>query len=265
MDDKDKQENLLNNEDNSANNESEPVSEEFKKGAMGFLGHLEELRRRLIKSVFSVVILSFAAFYFADYIMEFIKIPLPSEIELYNIAVTGSFYAYLKVSLICGVFAGLPFLFYQLWSFISPGLYSREKVFILPLVLFSTLLFLIGASFCFVLVLPLSFAFLTGFSGDTIINTITIGSYISFVGLLLMAFGFGFQMPIVAYVLGKMGILTSTFLSKGRRYALVIILIAGAIITPPDVFTQLLLAIPLYILYEISILVVRFTADKPKE
>ena len=152
-----------------------------------------------------------------------------------------------------------------MWSFIYPGLYKREKIFIIPLVFFSTLLFLIGASFCYVVVLPLSFAFLIGFSGDVIINTITIGSYISFVGLLLIAFGFGFQMPIVAYVLGKMGVLSHEFLSKGRRYALIVILIVGAIITPPDVFTQFLLAIPLYILYEVSIIIVKYTAKKDKD
>lgn len=236
-----------------------------KKSSMGFLDHLEELRRRLIKSVLAVVLFSFIAFYFADYIMEFIKIPLKNKVELYNIAVTGSFYAYLKVSLICGFLISLPFNFYQMWSFISPGLYKREKILIIPLVFFSTLLFLLGASFCYIVVLPLSFAFLIGFSGDVIINTITIGSYISFVGLLLIAFGFGFQMPIAAYVLGKMGMISSEFLSKGRRYALVTILIVGAIITPPDVFTQFLLAVPLYILYEISIIIVRVTAKRDKD
>ncbi|RKX22904.1 MAG: twin-arginine translocase subunit TatC [Candidatus Zixiibacteriota bacterium] len=264
----------LSNADSSHSDENHSSSEqedyEFeenskaKKSSMGFLDHLEELRRCLIKSVLAVVLFSFVAFYFADYIMEFIKIPLQNKVELYNIAVTGSFYAYLKVSLICGFIASLPFNFYQMWSFVAPGLYKKEKLLIIPLVFFSTILFLIGASFCYVVVLPLSFAFLIGFSGDVIINTITIGSYISFVGLLLIAFGFGFQMPIVAYVLGKMGILSHEFLSKGRRYALVAILIVGAIITPPDVFTQFLLAIPLYILYEISIIIVKITVKKDK-
>ena len=248
----------LSNADSSHSDENYSSSEqedyEFeenskaKKSSMGFLDHLEELRRCLIKSVLAVVLFSFVAFYFADYIMEFIKIPLQNKVELYNIAVTGSFYAYLKVSLICGFIASLPFNFYQMWSFVAPGLYKKEKLLIIPLVFFSTILFLIGASFCYVVVF----------------NTITIGSYISFVGLLLIAFGFGFQMPIVAYVLGKMGILSHEFLSKGRRYALVAILIVGAIITPPDVFTQFLLAIPLYILYEISIIIVKITVKKDK-
>ena len=238
-------------------------AEETKRGPgnMGFLEHLEELRWRLLKSVLAVVVLSIAAFYFSDKIITFIKLPL-GDVQLYNIQVTGSFYAYLKVSLITGILAALPLVFYQMWSFISPGLYKKEKVLILPLVMVSTVLFLIGAAFCFVVVLPLSFKFLIGFSGELIVNNITIGSYISFVGLLLIAFGAAFQLPVLAYVLGKIGLVTPRALSKGRRYALITILISAAIITPPDVFTQVLLAAPLYFLYEISILVVKLTGKK---
>jgi len=194
--------------------------------SMGFLEHLEELRWRLLKAVLTVVVFSIAAFYFSDRIITFIKLPL-GDVQLYNIQVTGSFYAYLKVSLITGVLASLPIVFYQMWSFVSPGLYKKEKILILPLVLTSTALFLIGAGFCFVVVLPLSFKFLIGFSGELIVNTITIGSYISFVGLLLIAFGTAFQLPVVAYVLGKIGLVTPRGLSKGRRYALITILISA--------------------------------------
>lgn len=231
------------------------------KGSMPFLHHLEELRWRLIKSVLSVVIFSIVSYFFAEYLIIFIKKPL-GDVQLYNISVTGSFYAYLKVSLIAGILGALPITFYQLWAFISPGLYKKERMMIIPLVLISTILFLIGATFCFIIVLPISFNFLIGFAGELIQNTITIGSYISFVGLLLMAFGFGFQMPLLSYFLAKMGIITSDFLARGRRYSIVVILIVGAIITPPDVFTQFLLAVPLYILYEISIIVVRLTQKR---
>ncbi len=231
------------------------------KGSMPFLHHLEELRWRLIKSVLSVVIFSIVSYFFAEYLIIFIKKPL-GDVQLYNISVTGSFYAYLKVSLIAGILGALPITFYQLWAFISPGLYKKERMMIIPLVLISTILFLIGATFCFIIVLPISFNFLIGFAGELIQNTITIGSYISFVGLLLMAFGFGFKMPLLSYFLAKMGIITSDFLARGRRYSIVVILIVGAIITPPDVFTQFLLAVPLYILYEISIIVVRLTQKR---
>ncbi len=234
---------------------------------MTFIDHLEELRKRLLKAALTIVIFSAIAFYFAEKLVILIKIPLGDEIELYNIQVTGAFYAYLKIAIITGIIASLPVIFYQMWTFIAPGLYKREKMTILPLVLVSTILFVIGGAFCYVLVLPLAFDFLMNFSEGQVINNVTIGSYISFVGLLLVAFGCGFQLPIIAYFLGRMGIVTSRMLSKARRYAIVGILIAGAIITPPDVFTQFLLALPLYILYEISIIVVKLTGrrEKPKE
>ena len=223
-----------------------------------FLVHLEELRRRLLKSVIAVVIMAGGAFYFREQIMAFLTGPFGDQ-RLHNMEVTGAFYAYLKISLLVGILASLPIVFYQMWAFISPGLYRRERSTILPLVIVSTFLFLLGAGFCYLTVLPLALKWLIGFSGEFMINTITISSYISFVGLLLLAFGASFQLPVIAYFLGRLGVLNSTFLAKGRRYAIVVILIVAAIITPPDVFTQILLAGPMYILYEISILTVRFT------
>ena len=233
------------------------------KNSMPFLEHLEELRWRLIKAVLSIIVCAFVAFNFAEYLVIFIRRPL-GDIQLYNIAVTGAFYAYIKISLISGLVVALPYVFYQLWSFIAPGLYKKERLMIIPLVLISTILFLVGAAFCFEYVLPVSFDFLISFGGEQIENTITIGSYISFVGLLLMAFGFGFQMPLLSYFLGKMGVINAQMLGRGRRYAIVGILIVGAIITTPDVFTQFMLAGPLYILYEVSIIIVRITQKNKK-
>jgi len=227
---------------------------------MPFLIHVEELRRRILKSLVAVIVMSGAAFYFSDELINLIKIPL-GDTPLHNMQVTGTFYAYLKISLIAGVVGALPIVFYQMWSFIAPGLMLKEKAVMLPTVAISTILFLIGAGFCFMVVLPISLAFLIGFS-DVIVNYITIGSYISFAGLLLLAFGFAFQLPIVAYALGRLGLISSRFLAKGRRYAIILILVVGAIITPPDIFTQVLLAVPIYLLYEISILVVRFTGER---
>jgi sec-independent protein translocase protein TatC len=232
-------------------------------GGMPFLEHVEELRRRILKSLLAIVVCAVAAFYFSDELIRLIRIPL-GDTQLHNMEVTGTFYAYLKISLITGVVAALPVIFYQMWMFVSPGLLKKERAMILPLVTVSTILFLIGGTFCFLVVLPIALKFLIGFGGGLIINYITIGSYISFAGLLLLAFGFGFQLPILAYLLGKMGIITSRFMAKGRRYAVVLILTVGAIITPPDVFTQVLLAVPLYLLYEISILVVRLTGAREK-
>ena len=136
----------------------------------------------------------------------------------------------------------------------------------LPLVAVSTLLFLGGAAFCYYLVLPIALSFLIGFSGDLLSPIITVGSYISFIGMLLLAFGFGFEIPVVAYFLGKIGIISTRTLKKGRRYAIVLILVFAAFLTPtPDVATQLMLAVPLYILYEISIIIVHYTGYKPQK
>jgi sec-independent protein translocase protein TatC len=241
-------------------NADEQPKLEKKLGDMPFLVHVEELRRRILKSLISVIVMAGAAFYFSDELIELIKIPL-GDTPLHNMQVTGTFYAYLKISLIAGVVGALPIVFYQMWSFIAPGLMNREKLVIIPTVTISTILFLIGAGFCFLVVLPISLAFLIGFS-DVIVNYITIGSYISFAGLLLLAFGFAFQLPIVAYALGRLGLISSRFLAKGRRYAIILILVVGAIITPPDIFTQVLLAVPIYLLYEISIIVVRYTGQR---
>ena len=229
--------------------------------AMSFLMHLEELRHRLIKSFLAIVVTSGVAFYFSDELLTFIQMPLDGVL-LHNMQVTGTFYAYLKISLITGIVVALPIIFYQMWRFIAPGLYEKEKTFIIPVVIMSTILFLLGGGFCFLVVLPLSLKFLIGFAGELIVNYITVGSYVSFAGLLLLAFGFGFQMPIVAYFLGRAGVISPSFLCKGRRYALVAILVSAAVITPPDIFTQVLLAAPLYVLYEVSIIVVRLAGKK---
>ncbi|MFQ6007592.1 MAG: twin-arginine translocase subunit TatC [Candidatus Zixiibacteriota bacterium] len=234
-------------------------------GSMPFLDHLEELRRRLLKSIVAVVVMALVAFYFSEELMSFLVTPL-GDIKLHVTEVTGSFYAYLKVSLVAGVVAASPIVFYQLWAFIAPGLYQHEKARVLPLVLVSTILFLIGASFCYLVVLPFSLKFLIGFSGDLLSPIITVGSYLTFAGILMLAFGVGFEMPVVAYFLGRVGLISSRFLAKGRRYAIVLILIIAAVLTPtPDVATQLMLAGPLYLLYEVSIILVKVTGRKRQQ
>ena len=227
---------------------------------MPFLIHLEELRWRLLKSVISVVVMAAVAFYFRNQLFDFLIQPL-GDTELHFTEITGSFYAYMKVALIAGLLAALPFVFYQFWSFIAPGLYQTEKAAVLPLVLISTILFLIGATFCYLTVLPTALWFLINFS-DVLVPVITVNSYISFAGMLLMAFGAGFELPVVSYFLGRLGIINAPMMSKARRYAFVGILIVGAIITPPDVLTQVLLAGPVYALYEVSIIIVRVTQKK---
>ena len=240
----------------------EEKPERFGRGSMPFLEHLEELRQRLIKAFASIIICSLGALYFADHIMRWFIAPL-GTIKLHVTEVTGSFAAYFKVSIITGIIFSLPIIFYQLWSFVSPGLYAKEKRMVIPFISSATVLFFMGAAFCYYLVLPWSLQFLIGFSGDLFSPIVTIGSYISFTGMLILAFGISFELPVIAYLLGKIGLISSSFLSKGRRYAVIIILTVAAILTPtPDIFTQLLLAVPMYGLYEISIIVVRLTGKR---
>jgi sec-independent protein translocase protein TatC len=223
---------------------------------MPFLEHLEELRKRLVRCFIALIISASACFYFAEHIFKFIMIPL-GDTKLYVTEVTGSFTAFFKVALIAGLIVALPYIFWQLWTFISPGLYKREKLLILPVVISSTLLFLLGAVFCYYVMLPISLDFLIHFGEGVVEPLITVQSYISFVGMLILGFGVGFQLPILAYVLGKFGIVSARGLNKARRYAIVILLIVSAFLTPtPDMFTMLVMFLPLYALYELSILVV---------
>jgi len=247
-----------------ANEQIEESPEEPKRSSMPFLDHIEELRWRLIKSIIIIAVMGGVSFGFADYVFKFVTMPL-GDVNLHFTEITGSFYAYLKVSFIAGLFAASPIVLYQLWKFIGPGLYPGEKRAVLPMVLFSTLLFLIGAGFCFFIVLPFALDFLINYGEEVMTPIITVSSYVSFAGLLLIAFGIAFQLPVVGYFLGSIGVISSRFLSKGRPYAAVSILIGAAVLSPPDIFTQVLLAGPLYLLYEITIVIVKMTGKKKEE
>ncbi len=241
------------------------IPEKKEKGILSdlpFLDHVEELRWRLIKSILAVAVIAFASFAFSEHLYKWITIPL-GDVKLHFTEVTGSFYAYLKLSIYAGIILASPIVFYQLWCFISPGLYKSEKRMIIPMVFFSTILFLIGGAFCFLVVLPFAIAFLLGYGADVMTPIITINSYISFAGMMVLAFGLAFELPVVGYFLGKIGLVSSRFMRKIRPYAVVLILILAAILTPtPDVASQLLLAVPMWILYEITILIVRLTGKK---
>lgn len=227
---------------------------------LGFLDHLEELRRRVIKSIISVILLSIVAYAFSERLLEFLTQPIP---EVYFMAPTEAFSTRIKISLIAGIIVSLPVIFYHAWKFITPGLFEKEIRLIIPAVLSSTIFFLIGASFCFWLVLPVGIKFLMGFGTEKLKPMIQIKDYISFVSYMVLAFGAVFELPVISYFLGRMGVITSNTLVKGRKYALVGILILSAAITPsPDVFSQLMLAGPLYFLYEVSIVIVRLTQKK---
>ncbi len=230
---------------------------------MSFWEHLEELRWRLIKSLSAILIMSIVAYIFADKLIDVVTYPVD---EVFFMGPTEAFAVRIKISLFAGFIVALPFLLYQMWQFIVPGLYSHEVRMAAPVVLFSSLFFIAGAAFCWFFVLPVGLKFLMGFGTEKMKPMIAVGKYVSFVGWMTISFGIVFQLPIVSFFLGRLGILSSAKMKTGRRYALIGILIVAAAVTPsPDVFSQLMLAGPLYLLYEASVILVRMTgrAESP--
>lgn len=224
---------------------------------MPFLAHLEELRWRIIKSLISILLFSVIAYIFSDKVLDFLT---KSVDNIYFTAPTEAFAVRIKISLIAGLILSFPVVFYQLWQFVVPGLMDKEAKMVIPAVIFATFFFVGGAVFCFYLVLPVGIKFLLSFQTDKLKPWLSVKDYISFISWMILAFGLVFQLPIVSYFLGKVGIITHQTLSKGRKYAIVIILILAAALTPsPDVFSQLMLAVPLYFLYEVSIILVKVT------
>ena len=226
---------------------------------MTLMGHLNELRRRLFRMVI-IVILGFVAFYgVSEYLYAYLSAPLqeqlPAGSKLIYTSPAGAFFTYMKVALVASLFGTSPITFYQIWAFIAPGLYKEEKRAVLPLAFFSSIFFIAGAAFCFFLVFPIAFKFFMGFATDTIVPMISVEEYLGFALKLLIAFGVVFEMPLFAYFLSRFGILSPDFMRRQRRYAILFIFIIAAILTPPDVFSQCLMALPMLLLYEVSIYV----------
>ena len=236
---------------------------------MSIIGHLNELRRRLFRIVI-IVLLGFVAFYgVSEPLYGILSAPLqacmPEGSKLIYTSPQGAFFTYMKVALVASLFGTSPFSFYQIWAFIAPGLYREERRAVLPLAFFSSIFFLAGASFCFFLVFPIAFQFFMGFATDTIVPMISVEEYLSFALKLLIAFGVVFEMPLFAYFLSRFGLLTPAFMRRSRRYAILVIFIVAAILTPPDVFSQCLMALPMLLLYEVSIYVSAMAYRKKDE
>ena len=232
--------------------------------------HLVELRKRLGLSVLSVFIAFIVAFTFHEQILEWITAPLNEALaqvaslseKAANGMVTthqvgGAFFVALKVSFFAGLLGALPFILYQIWLFIAPGLYSNEKKMILPFVVGGSVMFLIGIMFAYYVVTPFGFQFLITFGSFLYTPLINIEDYVGFFTKILMGFGIAFELPVFAYFLALLGLVTDKTLKDFFRYAVLIIFVVAALLTPPDVLTQLLMAAPLVILYGVSILIVK--------
>ena len=224
-----------------------------------FTEHLGELRSRLIYSFAAVLVGFVASFAFKEKLFEILTAPLVKVMAENNAKMifTGlpeAFFTYLKVSLLAGIILAVPVIFYQFWMFVSPGLYRDEKKYVIPIVFLSVIFFIIGASFGYFLVFPYGFSFFLGFANETIHAMPSMKEYLSFASKMLLAFGFVFELPLVLTFMARMGLVTVPFLKKNRKYALLIFFVGAAIITPPDVVTQIMMALPLMVLYEISII-----------
>ncbi len=221
-----------------------------------FVSHLEEFRRRLITCLIIFAAATFAAYFFARPILDWLTWPLRQYgvTNLYFQKPHEAFFIYMKTAGFTGLFFSLPFLFYQLWCFVSPGLYDNEKKFILPLVLISTALFLCGALFGYYFVIPVGLGFLLSFQTESLKPILDVAAYFSFLTGMLLAFGVLFDFPVVVIGLVRLGVVKTAGLKKARRLVIVLIFAAAAILTPsPDPVSQLLLAFPLVFLFEISL------------
>lgn len=232
---------------------------------MAFLEHLEELRWGILKSLAAVIAASIVAYIFSGHLLNLLIRPVPPDVQLIFTTPAGAFLVRIKIALIFGMLGALPVLFYQAWKFIFPGLFESEIKLVSVVVLSGTACFLLGATFALFAILPLGLRFLFSFQTSQLVPRPDINSYIGFAGRLFLAFGAVFELPLLSFVLSKMGILTPSFLRRQRRYAIVIIFIVAAVLTPPDVITQVLLAAPLILLYEISVWISIAVSGERKE
>jgi sec-independent protein translocase protein TatC len=232
--------------------------------------HLEELKKRLVRSLIVIGIGFGVCYFFKDGLFNIITRPLlkvmPKDSYMIYTSLPEAFFTYMKVAFFASLFMTAPFWLYQIWKFISPGLYPREKKYVIPFVLTSTFLFVGGILFAYFLALPPAFGFFVEFSTDSLRPMFTMREYLSFALKLLLAFGVSFQLPVFIFFMTKVGIVDSRLLAKQRRYAILIIFVAAAVLTPsPDAFTQIIMAIPLMILYEMSVFIAKFAEKKKKE
>jgi len=224
--------------------------------------HIADLRKRLINSAIALVISFFVCFNFYDpilsWMMEPVNAVLPEGSKMVAIEVQETFFTALKVAFFSGFMLSLPVIFWQLWLFIAPGLYEHEKKFVLPFVFFSTLMFALGAIFSYYIVIPYGFAFLINFGSQVVSVMPSIGKYVTFFTKIVIGFGIAFELPIITFFLAKMGLVTDKTLKEFFKYAIVLIFVIAALLTPPDVLTQFLMAGPLIVLYGVSIIIAKF-------
>jgi sec-independent protein translocase protein TatC len=235
---------------------------------MGLLEHVDELRSRAFKSVLAILLLFVIAFYFSEHILNFLKTPLIAVLPaganvLHFTGPMDVFMAQCKLALFVSMVMGCPIWLYQLWRFVEPALYAHEKKYALPFMVSAVLLFVGGVSFCYFVMVPWSLKYLIGLGQTVATPIITVSDYMSLLTLLMLGFGLIFETPIILIVLSMVGVISAQSLKENRRIVMVGIFIAAAIITPtPDPVGQLIMAIPMWLLYELSIFIIQIIDKK---
>jgi sec-independent protein translocase protein TatC len=249
---------------------------------MPLIEHLSELRKRILVAVSVLGIAFIALFNYSEKIFDLLTFPLNFEMKIIStrpfihllekkavplvfLSPAEGFWMHMKITMVAAFVVSLPVIFFQIWRFISPGLVEKEKKYIVPFVITSSFLFLVGAAFCFIIILPFALTFLLGYKTEHMTPMLSVGSYMDFCLKFIIAFGAIFELPLVILFLVRFGFITPATLAKHRRYAILFAFIAGAILTPtPDAFNQTLMAVPIIILYEIGILLSRILYRKGK-
>ncbi len=229
---------------------------------MTLWGHLDELRSRIVKSLWGVTIIFFVAVSFASDLVNFLQQPLLEALPVSQrvIHFTGPmdvFVANIKVSLLTAIVLGSPIWLYQFWRFVEPALYDNEKKWIFPFVVTSILLFLSGVAFCFFVMMPVALKYLIGLGLEIGVPMITITDYLSLLIILLFAFGLVFETPLILVLLSLLDLVSAKSLSEHRKIIIVVILVVAAVLTPPDVISQTMMAVPMYIMYEAAVVIIR--------
>ncbi len=234
---------------------------------MSMMEHLGELRTRLMRCFIGAVVGFFLCYGVAEPLFAWLSAPLatvlPQDTRLIYTSVPEGFFVYLKVAAVAGLFLTSPYIFYQIWAFVAPGLYREERRVAIPLAFCSAFFFIGGAAFCYFVVFPFAFTFFMSYSTGMIVAMPSISEYLGFSLKMLIAFGLIFEMPLFAFFLARIGILGARQMRRIRKYAVLAMFVVAAVLTPPDLFSQLLMAVPLLILYEISIVVAVFAQKKP--
>ncbi len=254
---------------------TDTVEDNNARDEMSLVEHLTELRRRMMFSILALIVLSSISYLFAEQIYNFLIQPLVGVLEgenrrLIYTGLTEAFFTYMKLSIFMGAFLAFPIIASQIWMFVAPGLYKNEKQVFLPFLIATPILFVAGAAFAYYAVFPAAWKFFASFEqaggGDqlAIAMETRVSEYLGLVMKLIFAFGICFLLPVLLTLMGKVGLVTADGLASKRKFALIGAFVVGAVLTPPDVISQVMLALPVMILYEISIVSVRLTGRKRK-